>query len=478
MRSLSIFIIVFFLISGCNNTPDCKGLLEQIRTNLDSGNIKTVKLLADSIIKACPEEKQIISKADSFSLVAERIPFDFSLTNDQVREQLNERIGNFSPEEQAEWERKNWLECRMIDGEKRYFNRAASNLRLIRNFYTARAYYDSLASLEPDIITQRDNTESIIGESAKGASTAAPVEMTVDYRLVVSPDAVPDGETIRCWLPYPKENNPRQTRVSFISSSNREFTIAPDSMVHRTIYMEAKARKGDPVIFTVSYSYRSSGQYFDMHEIKELPYDSNSEIYRKYTAEQLPQICFTPEVRSLADSITGSETRPLEIIRKVYYWFSNNIPWAGALEYSIMPNIPEYVIRNRRGDCGMQTMLFMSILRYKGIPIRWQSGWKMTPGGKNLHDWSEVFIEGTGWIPVDISYGLQFSPDLKTREFFISGIDSYRLIVNDGISGKLFPEKRFLRSEPFDFQRGEVEWRGGNIYFDKWDYEMNITYNK
>ena len=161
----------------------------------------------------------------------------------------------------------------------------------------------------------------------------------------------------------------------------------------------------------------------------------------------------------------------------MYNWFSQNIPWAGALEYSTMPDIPWYVIRNRRGDCGMQTFLMMSMLRYKGIPVRWQSGWMMPPGAENLHDWCEVYYEGTGWVPLDVSYGLQYSDNIRIKEFYITGIDSYRLIINDGIAGKLFPGKLYLRSEPYDFQRGEVEWEGGNLYFDKWDYNMEITYN-
>jgi len=100
------------------------------------------------------------------------------------------------------------------------------------------------------------------------------------------------------------------------------------------------------------------------------------------------------------------------------------------------------------------------------------------PGAENLHDWCEVYYEGTGWVPLDISYGLQHSEDKKIREFFITGIDAYRLIINDGVAGELFPEKRYMRSEPYDFQRGEVEWRKANLYFDKWDYKMEITYNK
>jgi hypothetical protein len=118
------------------------------------------------------------------------------------------------------------------------------------------------------------------------------------------------------------------------------------------------------------------------------------------------------------------------------------------------------------------------MLRYKGIPVRWQSGWMMPPGNQNLHDWCEVYYEGAGWVPVDVSYKLQKSDNTLIRDFYFSGIDSYRLIINDGVAGALYPEKQYLRSEPNDFQRGEVEWKGGNLYFDKWDYEMKIEYIK
>ena len=126
----------------------------------------------------------------------------------------------------------------------------------------------------------------------------------------------------------------------------------------------------------------------------------------------------------------------------------------------------------------MQNFLFISMLRYKGIPARWQSGLMVPPDYENLHDWCEIYYEGAGWIPVDVYYGLQQTKIEGLKEFYLSGIDSYRLIVNDGISGNLYPHKIFMRSEPYDFQRGEVEWKGGNLYFDKWDYNINIDYLK
>jgi hypothetical protein len=50
------------------------------------------------------------------------------------------------------------------------------------------------------------------------------------------------------------------------------------------------------------------------------------------------------------------------------------------------------------------------------------------------------------------------------------------MIVNDDIAAKFQARKKYFRSEPYDFQRGELEWRGGNIYFDKWDYHIDVEY--
>jgi transglutaminase-like putative cysteine protease len=197
---------------------------------------------------------------------------------------------------------------------------------------------------------------------------------------------------------------------------------------------------------------------------------------KKYTTEEYPQITFSREIKHLADSIVGNTQNPFEKVRKLYYWINDHIIWTGALEYSIMPDIPGYVLANKRGDCGMQTMLFMAMARYSKIPVKWQSGWMMHPGEVNLHDWCEVYYNGVGWVPLDMSYNLQNSANLSEKEFYISGIDAYRLIINDAIGSQFVPAKKYYRSEPYDFQRGEVEWGGGNLYFNQWKYSMNVSY--
>jgi hypothetical protein len=479
MKNLRLlFPVLLILIYGCGTTSDFNQVLEDMQENLEFGNVNEVIQVADSLKKFNAGNREVIHIADSLEQIAERVSLDFSVPENEEIRQIEKLNGPTTNEERSTWEKRGWLEFRMIDGEKRYFKRAASNLLLIKKFHEHKD--ESLRELakEPGMTFRLKHTGEILKSSDNQSNPVAPAEMKITYTLTVHADVVPDGEKIRCWLPWPKSDLPRQKTVTLLNTSNPVYTISPDTAIHSTIYMEEQSRKGIPTVFQIAFDYTSYAQYFNMSRIKILPYDINSNDYLKYTSEQLPHICFTDNVKHLADSITGIDDDPASIVRKIYFWFKENIVWTGALEYSIMPNIPEYVIENGRGDCGMQTFLFISMLRYKGIPVRWQSGWMMPPENENLHDWCEVYYEGTGWVPVDVRYDLQKSDNELIKYYYLSGIDSYRLIVNNGVGGPLHPEKEYLRSEPYDFQRGEVEWKGGNLYFDTWNYDMKIEYKE
>lgn len=84
------------------------------------------------------------------------------------------------------------------------------------------------------------------------------------------------------------------------------------------------------------------------------------------------------------------------------------------------------------------------------------------------------YFEPNGWLPVDSDIGLLDSEIEEEKWFFLGGMDAYRLIVNDDYSQSLYPAKIHFRSETIDFQRGEVEWDGGNLYFDQWDWDYEV----
>jgi hypothetical protein len=128
-------------------------------------------------------------------------------------------------------------------------------------------------------------------------------------------------------------------------------------------------------------------------------------------------------------------------------------------------------VRAGHADCGQQTLLLMTLLRLNGIPARWQSGMVFSDGDyDNLHDWGLLYLEPYGWVPMDVTFGRLDAGDAQLDMFYLGGLDAYRIAFNDEYSQPFAPPKQHFRSETVDLQRGEVEWRGGNLYFDKWDY--------
>jgi hypothetical protein len=130
-------------------------------------------------------------------------------------------------------------------------------------------------------------------------------------------------------------------------------------------------------------------------------------------------------------------------------------------------------------------MLFIALCRMNGIPARWQSGWESFEAkGNNMHDWCEFYIEPYGWLPADpdmaviaLHYGADVLDSTQTQElvdWMFGSMDHFRLATNSDFGAPLFPPKQDFRSETVDFQRGEVEADGKNLYFDKWSWDMEI----
>jgi len=477
MKRTTIFILIIFIaILSCQQKGLKKHTLSDIETAFQNGQLTLANQWADSLLNKGYLDSLTKIKLLSSIDMSNRILADFTLAAPEIENRLKKEFGDYSQDERVIWEKNNWLEYRIINGEKRYFKRAVSNLKLILKNRQSKQMESQSFITDKLSLFCLEHSRNVIAQSKCDGKPVLPVRMKITYKLTVDADAVPDGKTVRCWLPWPREIHDRQGNVVLLKTIPENHFIAPDTVEQRSVYLEQIATKGNPLVFEIQFTYQSSAQYFDLSKYKIFPYNTTSAIFKKYTEEQHPQIVFTNEIKKLSDSIVGGITNPSEKVRKLYYWINNQIIWTGALEYSIMPFIPGYVLTNRRGDCGMQTLLFMTMARYQKIPVKWQSGWMMHPNEVNLHDWCEVYYNGVGWVPLDMSFNLQNSADLHEKEFYISGVDAYRLIVNDAIGSRFVSEKKFPRSEPYDFQRGEVEWEGGNLYFNQWNYEMHVDY--
>ena len=263
--------------------------------------------------------------------------------------------------------------------------------------------------------------------------------------------------------------------MRLISSDPPGGVVADETAPQRTIYFEhtvAADRKAPR--FSAEFEFVTSAYCPKLDPAAARPYDVNSALYREFTAQRPPHIVFTPEVEATVREIVGEETNALTKAQGIFRWVSKNLPWCSEMEYSIIPNISAKGLAARRGDCGVAGLTFITLCRAAGVPARWQSGWQLKPGHWNMHDWSEIYVEPWGWLPADASYGVRESDDPRVRDFFCGHMDPYRLIVNLDYARELEPPKVSFRSEPNDFQRGEVEIDGHNLYFDQWDWKFSV----
>lgn len=405
-----------------------------------------------------------------------RSRLDFTKRKTDLLPYIQTYFPNVSATQFKQWEDAGALESRLIDGETYYFNRAAENL--FRIDAVARARKEAVDGIQ---IPPRDQTlkthlpEVIQQVKTSGKHQGLPKSFKMTFSLVVKADVIPAGEAIRCWLPYPRTDEKRQTNIRLLNTSEQHYEIAPDTCAHKTIYQEKQAQPGKPTLFSVAYSFDIIPEWQPLNPENVKPYNKKTNTYREFCAERPPHILFSKAVKKLSKTIVGQEEQPYTKAKLLFSWLRTHYPWASAREYSTIEHISDYVIANKHGDCGQLSLLFITLCRYNGIPTRWQSGFMLHPNGKNLHDWAEIYFEGIGWIPVDVSFGLQnWATDDDTRFFFFGGQDAYHLTINNDFAQPLSPEKQFMRSETVDFQRGEAEWRKGNLYFDNWDYHFTI----
>ncbi|MEO8988644.1 MAG: transglutaminase domain-containing protein [Rhodanobacter sp.] len=406
-----------------------------------------------------------------------RITLDFSLDTDQVKARVREQIPDLSDAEFAAWDAHGLFEHMVIDGHLRYFRHAPSNLfRLSPAALARRAVQTPFVDAPMEALNQhhRDIRDAAL---ASGRSSVLPRRVRITQSLTVDADAVPAGQTVRAWIPYPRPLPGQQEDIHYVSSLPASHRIAPASTLQRTVYLEKVALAGQPTTFSVSYELTLYAQYHAIDAAKVVPVTITPEL-APYVAERSPHVVFTEPMRVFSRQIVGDEKNPYRIAQKLFAAV-NQIPWAGAREYSTISNISDYTLHAGHGDCGEQTLLLITLLRMNGIPARWQSGAVFADGGySDIHDWGQLYLAPYGWVPVDVTFG-QLHPgkqaqpgDAALQWFYLGGLDAWRVAFNSDYAQPFVPAKQHFRSDTVDNQRGEVEWQGGNLYYNQWSYQL------
>lgn len=429
---------------------------------------------------ASPADQPALARAAE---LLRRTELDYPVDEASLAELLRESITDFRDEELAAWREEGRFDYRTLRGERRYLAASRSNLFFRyddingRRIDTRPSQWEQfLARHVEAALTQFDQPGDVVGDD---------YHFRLAHTIEVHADAVAPGRIIRAWVPLGQITEAQDDVILTATVPAAKFVNGP-AYPTRSVYLEAPAVAGAKTRFTVHSDVTARPRRVPIEPGRVLPFDAEirPEV-APYRRQQGPHVVFSPEMVELARSITRGAGNDYERAHQLYEWCADNLRYSFSREYCTLANIGGYVAEKRYGDCGQITLFYMTLCRAVGIPVRWQSGWVLYPELTNLHDWCEIYIEPYGWVPVDVNYAvsatrtlISLTPAQQTmlREFFFGGLDAYRLVINRDHGAPHYPPKLDWRSDDVDFQRGEVECDGHNLYYDMWSYHMDVEY--
>ncbi|CAM5545679.1 Transglutaminase OS=Rhodanobacter lindaniclasticus OX=75310 GN=B1991_08375 PE=4 SV=1 [Rhodanobacter lindaniclasticus] len=478
-RAMSLLLTGALLLFGGASAWANPGhpALASIIAQVDAGHFQAANAAIDSALEqadvAADQRQALLFQRERMR----RIELDFTLDADDVKARVRKQIPDLTDAEFAKWNAAGLFEHMTIDGRTLYFKRSPGNLfRLSPEAVARRAVQTPITDGPMEALNEHQRA-IFHAALAEHRSSVLPQRVRMTQTLKVAADAVPAGETVRAWIPYPQAVPGQQEDIRYLASEPAKHQIAPASAPQRTVYLEKPAVAGQATTFSVTYELTLLAQYHAIDPARVQPETITPEL-APFVAERAPHIVFTDAMRAFSRKVVGDEKNPYRIAQKLFAAV-DQIPWAGAREYSTISNISDYALHAGHADCGQQTLLLMTLLRLNGIPTRWQSGMVFAADGSgysNIHDWGYLYLAPYGWVPMDVTTG-RLHPaagdDPALEWFYLGGLDNWRIAFNDDFDRRFEPPKQHFRSDDVDSQRGEAEWRGGNVYFDQLDYDFD-----
>ena len=280
----------------------------------------------------------------------------------------------------------------------------------------------------------------------------ASVSVSVQTRAADVPN------TLYLWVPRPAAS-PAQRNTEMLSSSMEPFIENyKDTSLFKMENLAGEKRLN--LLWKVDvYGIETAVRPQSIRQEANSP---ARDAYAKSTA-QLP--ADDPRIRNQVLTLVGREPNPYIKAQRIYEWMLK--------EFAFLPEAKNDVfiaLEKKQADFYPAAMLYCTLLRGAGVPCQPIAGVLVSRDQRTMnHWWAEFWIDGLGWVPVDVAMGAgaipaQFGDAPNKAHYYFGNMDSRRIAFSRGFSNltQMDPRGRTVtRSRSYSLQNLWEEAVGG-----------------
>jgi transglutaminase-like putative cysteine protease len=276
-------------------------------------------------------------------------------------------------------------------------------------------------------------------------STSSPPSRTFVFDYHVSLKSIPKGAgRVRIWMPRPaSDKNQAVTLKRMVGTTALRETREP-VFGNQILYAEMLHPSSDSAEFRIEYQVTrreySQGGFENLLREEESAGGSLPEpIARFLQPDRLVPV--QGKLKELADDntrgIEGAVRKAHALYDYVFHTVRYDKSGAGWGRGDSL-----WVCDSKHGNCTDFHSLFISLARAEGIPARFEIGFPL-PAAKEgtvpgYHCWAEFFVNGPGWVPVDISEAWK---NPAKHDYFFGSLDDNRVQFSVGRDVVLQPKQ-------------------------------------
>ena len=244
---------------------------------------------------------------------------------------------------------------------------------------------------------------------------------------------LPAGKKVRIWIPAAQSDAYQEVKI---------ISARGDLPLKRT----RESRFGNQIYFAETSGSAQSELHFDVeydvtrHERVALgptaPHLAAASLSSTEEQQDLQPDALVPVTgrpADLAAKVSQGLTQPLDKARAIYDYVFTTMRYdktgTGWGHGDVL-----YACDAKKGNCTDFHSLFIAMARSQGIPARFEIGFPLPPDKHSAeiagyHCWSDFWIAGKGWIPVDISEAWKHQ---EKRDYFFGSHDVNRIQFSMG----------------------------------------------